>query len=179
MTEIPETVPDAVPERAPRASRGRMVATAVLALVVVAAAVVLALFTSRASALDSVDSARRDALAAAQEGAANFTTYDYRHLDADFGRVRQTATGEFRTEFDKQAKVLEQLIKQGKAVAKGKVLDAAVVSATAHDATVLVALDDTITNTSAPKGVVRHYRLQIDMSLVGGRWLVSGVQYVA
>lgn len=161
--------------------RGRLpvVLSALLAAVVVAAAVVLALFWVKASNLDAADRTRADALSAAEQGAVNFTTYDYRHLDQDYDRVRETATGEFRKEFDQQSQVLSQVIKQSKAVAKGKVLASAVLASSSHDATVLVALDDTVTNTSVPQGVVRHYRLRVDMTRVKGRWLVSGVENVA
>jgi Mce-associated membrane protein len=157
----------------------RTTVSAVLAVVVIAAAVVFAVFLSKASSRDSVTSQRESALASARQAAVNFTSYDYRHLDADYKRVRDGATGAFKADFDKQSKVLAQVIQQSKAVATGQVVDAAIVSAGSSDATVLVAVDDTITNTQAPKGVVKHYRLRIDLKKIGGQWLVANVQPVA
>lgn len=169
--------PPAGPRRRPSVSR--TVVSSVLAVVVVAAAIVLAFYANKASGRDATTDHRATALAAARQAAVNFTSYDYRHLDADYKRVRDGATGSFRDDFDKQSKVLAQLIKQSKAVAKGQAVDAAVVSATASDATVLVAVDDTITNSQAPKGVVKHYRLRIDLKRIDGQWRVADVQPVA
>lgn len=157
----------------------RTTVSAVLAVVVVAAAVIFAVFLSKASSRDAASSQRESALAFARQAAVNFTTYDYRHLDTDYKRVRDEATGAFKDDFDKQSKVLAQVIQQSKAVAQGQVVDAGVVSAGSSDATVLVAVDDTITNTQAPKGVVKHYRLRLDLKKIGGQWLVANVQPVA
>lgn len=157
----------------------RTVVSVVLAIVVIALGVVFAFFAHAAAQRDDAGDQRGSALAAARQAAVNFTSYDYRHLDQDYQRVRDEATGAFRTDFDKQSKVLAQLIQQSKAVAKGQVVDAALVTAGSGAATVLVAVDDTITNTQAPKGVVKHYRLRIDLKKVGGSWRVADVQPVA
>jgi len=182
VDDVPGQPADEADSDVAAARRGRVSRTlvsAVLAVVVVAAAVVFAVFAAKASGRDAAADHRASALAAARQAAVNFTSYDYRHLDTDYKRVRDGSTGAFKADFDKQSKVLAQVIQQSKAVAQGQAVDAAVVAATASDATVLVAVDDTITNTQAPKGVVKHYRLRIDLKNVDGRWLVANVQPVA
>ena len=171
--------PVATRQRAVGRSRRRTIVSAVLAAVVVAAAAVFALYLQKASDLHAATQQRESALSAARQTAVNFTSYDYRHLDADYKLVRDAATGSFKADFDQQSKVLAQLIKKSKAVAKGQVVDAAVVTSSSNNASVLVAVDDTITNSNAPKGVVKHYRLQIDLTKVGGQWRVANVKPVA
>lgn len=173
------TAPPARHAGRPRAPRRRAVLTAVLAAVLVAAAAVLAIYSQRQSTLSATAALRGSALAAARQEAVNFTSYDYRHLSADFAQVTRNATGSFRKEFQTESGSLAQLIGQSHAVAVGHALDAALVSCTSTRATAIVALDDSVTNTAAPKGVVRHYRLQIVLNRVKGRWLVSNVQPVA
>lgn len=186
MSTLSEFDPEAEPgaqagaDAAPgRRSRRVLVLCGALAVVIVAAAVLLGVYASRLSARSSVSDAQGAALAAARTAAVDLTTYDYRHLDRDFQRVRAVSTKGFAAEFDKEAAALQQLIGQTKAVAAGRVVDGAVVDGTTSSATVLVAVDDTVTNTQAPKGVVRHYRMQLTMSHQHGSWLVSGVQSVA
>jgi Mce-associated membrane protein len=45
-------------------------------------------------------------------------------------------------------------------------------------AQVLVVADATITNTAAPDGQLRHYRIKLDMVRVGDAWLTAGLQAV-
>ena len=66
-----------------------------------------------------------------------------------------------------------------KAVSKGKVLSAGLVSSDADSARVLLVVDADVTNTSATTAVPRHYRIQVDLSRSGDRWLANQLQFVA
>lgn len=168
-------------QRAPGGTPGhrRPALLAALAAVLVVAAAVLAYFAHRESQLAASSALRASALAAARQEAVNFTTYDYRHLSQDFARVSAAATGSFRKEFQTESGSLAQLIGQSKAVATGRVLDAGLVSISSTGATAVVALDDRVTNSVAPNGVVRNYRLKIVLARSHGRWLVANLQPVA
>jgi Mce-associated membrane protein len=121
---------------------------------------------------------RQAVLAAARQEAVNFTTLDYRTLDRDLARVADGATGDFRTQFLGQGDQLRSLLTANRAVSTGQVLQAGLVSDTAGTAEVLLAVDSRVTNTATPAGAVRHYRIQLDLQLVSGRWRTSQLRFV-
>ncbi|MFF8406032.1 hypothetical protein ACF06P_30925 [Streptomyces sp. NPDC015684] len=121
---------------------------------------------------------RQDILAAARQSALNFTSLDYRHYDRDSGNVLKGATGEFKKEFAAQTAQLTKLVAQNKSVSQGQVLEAGIVRSDTRSARVLVVADSKVTNTGAPEGQARTYRLQLDLARVAGRWLTSDVTFV-
>jgi Mce-associated membrane protein len=126
----------------------------------------------------AVDEHRKVVLAAARQEAVNFTTLDYRTIQADLDRVSAGATGDFRTQFLAQTPQLKSLLTENKATSDGQVLQAGLVSDNGSRARALLAVDARVTNSSAPSGAVRHYRLQLDLQLVGGQWRTSQLQFV-
>jgi Mce-associated membrane protein len=120
----------------------------------------------------------QDILSAARQEALNFTSVDYRDFDRDSHNVLSGATGDFKTQFAAQAEQLSSLVAANKSVSQGQVLDAGIVRADGDFARVLVVADSKVTNTAAPAGQIRNYRLQLDLVLTGGRWLTSDVEFV-
>lgn len=161
---------------------GRTLVLGALALLTVAALVATALLLPKVSAASARDDRRAAILHAARQQAVDFTTLDYRHLDRDLGRVLRGSTGDFRKQFRAGTKDLTDLVTKNRAVAKGAVLEAGLVSSDADSARVLVVADSTVTNTASPKPEKRHYRIQMDLvrdpSVQGGRWLVSDLTFV-
>jgi Mce-associated membrane protein len=121
---------------------------------------------------------RQDVLAAARQSALNFTSLDYRHYDRDSRNVLKGATGDFKKQFAAQTAQLTKLVAQNKSVSEGQVLEAGIVRSDARSARVLVVADSKVTNTAAPEGQARTYRLQLDLVRAGGRWLTSDVTFV-
>jgi Mce-associated membrane protein len=121
---------------------------------------------------------RQDVLAAARQSALNFTSLDYRHYGRDSADVLKGATGEFKKEFAAQTAQLTKLVAQNKSVSEGQVLEAGIVRSDDRSARVLVVADSKVSNTAAPEGQARTYRLQLDLVRVGGRWLTSDVAFV-
>ncbi|WP_326669041.1 hypothetical protein [Streptomyces canus] len=121
---------------------------------------------------------RQDLLAAARQSALNFTSLDYRHYDRDSANVLESATGDFKKQFAAQTGELTQLVAQNKSVSEGQVLEAGIVRFDENSARVLVVADSKVTNTAAPKGEARTYRLQLDLVHRDGRWLTSDVEFV-
>lgn len=117
-------------------------------------------------------------LTAARQSALNFTSLDYRHYDRDSKNVLDGATGEFKKQFEAQMKQLTKLVADNKSVSKGQVLEAGIVKSADSSARVLVVADSRVTNTAAPKGQARNYRLQLDLKHEGGKWLTSKVEFV-
>jgi Mce-associated membrane protein len=59
------------------------------------------------------------------------------------------------------------------------VLEAALVPGADRDsASALVVVDATVTNVSAPKGQLRHYRIRVDLVKVSDAWRVTTLKFV-
>lgn len=162
----------------PRRPSGRLVALLALALAAVSCLVLVALTVPRLSDASEREDRRAEILQAARQRAVNFTTLDYRRLDRDLGRVLDGATGKFRTQFEEGTTDLRSLVTENQAVSSGEVLEAGIVSDDEDSARVLVVADSTVTNAADPQPQKRHYRLQLDLVLRGGQWLVSDLQFV-
>ncbi|MGN6302317.1 MAG: hypothetical protein ACTHN8_14645 [Angustibacter sp.] len=158
--------------------RLRLALAGVLALLVVAGLVAGGLLGRRVLAERRSAAAGEDAVAAASQLAVNFTTLDYRTFDRDAQRVVDDATGTFKKEFTGQTDELKKLVTSNKAVSKGKVLKAGLVSHDADSARVLLVVDADVTNTAAATPVARHYRMQVDLTRSGDQWLTDQLQFV-
>lgn len=159
-------------------ARTRTAVLGALAVLAVAAVALAATSLVRLSSASAREDRRAEVLHAARQQAVNFTTLDYRHLDRDLGRVLHGATGSFRKEFKAGTEDLTTLVTQNKAVSRGEVLEAGIVSSDADSARVLVVADSTVTNAAQTEPDKRHYRMQLDLVRQGGRWLVSDLQFV-
>jgi Mce-associated membrane protein len=152
-----------------------VVAALVMCLVAVLAACVLATVTTRAA--DADVRAGDSALAAAKASAATILSYDYRHLDADFGQAAALTTGSFRTDYQATtAKAVRQLATQTQAVVVAKVVAGGVVSSTTDRATVLLFVNQTTTSNRLSAAKTDLNRVQMTLTRSGSRWLVSGLK---
>ena len=124
--------------------------------------------------------ASAEALAAARQTCVNFVSISASTVDADLKRISDGATGEFKDEFTQDTAQVKAAVVQNKVDSHGTVLRAGIVSADKHSAVVLVAVDATVKNTSAPDGRLSHYRIQVNMArdAASGRWLVAQLQFV-
>ena len=119
---------------------------------------------------------RDQALAAGRQIAIDFVAYDYRHIDADFTKVVGESVGQLSKDFASQSAGVRELIVQAKAISTATVAGIGYVNGTGSTARVVVALNRTIVNTSAPKGQANAVDLQIDLVKRAGRWLASAVK---
>ncbi|MET9905582.1 hypothetical protein ABZZ74_02015 [Streptomyces sp. NPDC006476] len=163
--------------RRPHGMNGRALTVGLVAATVLTAVAALWLGL-RLHDRQATEQRRQDILAAARQSALNFTSLDYRHYGRDSANVLKGATGDFKKQFAAQTGRLTQLVAQNKSVSEGRVLDAGIVRSDARSARVLVVADSKVTNTAAPEGQARTYRLQLDLVHRGGRWLTSDVEFV-
>jgi Mce-associated membrane protein len=158
--------------RLPRPGVRRVLAgVAVAALLGVTVAAVLVAWAAQRQ-----DARRTSATAAARSYALDFSTYDYRHLDADFAKVQSHLTGSFKADYASTSGSLKQLITQYRGVSTARVVGAAPSHVGAEHATVLLFLDQTVTNTAAPDPRLDRNRLTLSLLRAGDRWLVSDLQ---
>ncbi|MEV0622486.1 hypothetical protein AB0I81_54855 [Nonomuraea sp. NPDC050404] len=119
---------------------------------------------------------RQAALLAAGTHAKNLVALDYRSVDADLRRILETSTGPARAEYEAGAAKLRSTTVGSKVVQHGVLRATGLVSMTESTAKVLVVADGEIRwdgSKSPPQE--RFYRWQMDLSKVGGLWLVSKV----
>ena len=174
-TEIETTTPDEAPAR-----RGLTAALAAVVAALVLASLVLGLVLGRhLSARRDADSARGDALASARQAILNLDALSADTISKDLARVVAGSTGAFRDSFTKSQKDLTAIVKERKTVSTGNVLSAGVVRSDSDTATVLIAVDRSIRDTSTPKAVVAHDRWRLSMELHSGRWLLADLQPVS
>lgn len=140
------------------------------------AAAMTAVAATQVSDREEASSLRQQALSAGRQIAVDFAAYDYRHLDADLKRVSSESTGTFKKQFISSFTGLQDVFAKAQAVATAEVASAGVVDAGPRRATVVVAIDRTITNTSVPKGQKDSLAVQLTLVHTDGRWLASDLK---
>jgi Mce-associated membrane protein len=124
---------------------------------------------------NDIAAASRAALAAAQSYAVVLTSIDANNVDQNFTQVLDGSTGEFKDVYSQSASQLRQVLIENKAMSRGIVVDSAIKSATKTKVTVLLFVDQSVTNTVNPQPRIDRSRVVITMELVDNRWLASKV----
>ena len=160
-------------------ARGRWLvgglAVALAGLLVAIALVVL----SRDSGDDDLSAAQREVARAARAEAVAFLTVDHDDMDPLIDAVLAGATGDFAEQYAAQRDTLTREAIRTEATSTGEVVALGVGDVDDDSATVLVAANSTVTNTSTgPDPQVRYYRLRLDLVREDGRWLTSAVRFV-
>lgn len=167
----------------PRKAR-RMVLTAVLCVLLVAALVAAAVLGWQYRQGQRAEQARGEAAAAAQKAAPVVLSYDYRHLDRDFSRARALLTGHFREQYGKTTKAVvaptatkyHGVVKATVAApADGGAPAVSVVSATPDRAVVLLFVNQVTRSTQVPQPRLDLNRVRMTLTRTSDGWKVSGV----
>lgn len=148
---------------------------AVLFVGLLAASAVLAVQVRDARAQTA---ARDAALQAARQEAVNFVSLDYRQIKADVARVVAGATGDFRKQYQSGTAQIVDVVTKNQVVSTGTVLDAGVVASDSNSATVILAVDSSVANSSSKTPQLRHYRIQMTMSRNRDTWLTAQLSFV-
>lgn len=148
--------------------------TVILGAIVVALVAALVFVLLRSGGDGS--SARQEALEAATTAAVDLTTYDHTRLDRDFAWVDDAATDSFAKEYAAANEPLRGIITKLKADAVGTVLEASATEKSDDRVTVLLFVDQTITNGTDSKTRTERNRVVMSMVERGGKWLVDDVE---
>jgi Mce-associated membrane protein len=151
----------------------------VAALLIVAAITLAFVWRHNETSRSSLDDARAAAVSAARQEIINLDSISAATIDADLTRTVAGATGSFKDLFTKSQADLKQLVLQRKTVSTATIRSAGVVRADTDTATVLVAVDRTLKDSTSKDGVIQHDRWKLDLELHGGRWLVANLVPVA
>ncbi|MCT7660687.1 mammalian cell entry protein [Mycobacterium deserti] len=117
-------------------------------------------------------------LQVARQTALNLTTIDHTRVDSDVQRILDSTTGKFHDEFRDGSPPFIEMVKQAQSTTQGTVTEAAIESADAGGAQVIVTLS---VKTSTPKALEqepRTWRMRIVVDKTSGSDKASEVQFV-
>jgi len=170
--EMVETVEDDVKT----AAKGARTLVIVLVVALVAALVALALVATDAKRQRDEADAGEAAQKAARAAVVAMTTYDYATIDDDFAWVDDAGTAKFRKQYAEVSAPITKLVVELKAHAKGTVVDSAVRVEDGEHATVLLFVDQTLTNPGQKQPGLDQPRITMKMVKEDGDWLVDEVE---
>ncbi|MGV0745899.1 hypothetical protein [Mycolicibacterium sp. XJ870] len=116
--------------------------------------------------------------AAARQSVVTLMSLDFNHAQDDVKRILDNSTGEFRADFEGQAEDFVKLAQDAKVVTEATANAAAVDTMTDNTATVLVAVNTSVTNTSGAKQEPRPWRVAVDLVREGDQIKLSKVEFV-
>lgn len=169
---------DATPWMSPALSWAVTGVAALVALVALAV-VVAQLFVLRPAVAEvEEETATRGAVVrAAERFTVEVNNYDASDVDTLKKRVSPLLTTRFRTDFEKSIDDLIVQIQQAELTSEGEVLKSAVASVDTDSATVLVVADAATESVFDRRA--RHFRWEVELDKVDGRWLVDNFTPVA
>jgi hypothetical protein len=153
-----------------------LIALAVVAALLAGATIWLSLLVHGQHARNSN---RDSAVERARQIITHYSTYDYTNIDAEFANLETEFTGPIRGQIHTQLASIVSLIKSGKGTAKGQVADAAVAFEHGGKVSVLLAVDEAVTNTVLTKGVLRRFQFNVVMQRVHGHWYGTTLDLVS
>ncbi|MFL6159864.1 MAG: hypothetical protein ACJ72D_27565 [Marmoricola sp.] len=128
-----------------------------------------------------------DITGAARKATLAFLDVDYRDMDPRVKKVLDLSTGTFKKQYQSTSVNLTAAARQGRAVSSGSIKYIGISDQDADSAVVFVAADSTVTNLAMQKAKAkgqkvddkRYYRFQLNLTKVGGRWLLNDLQFVS
>lgn len=126
------------------------------------------------------DDLRHELVEVAKKVAANLTTIDYQHADADVQRILDSSTGAFYDDFKTRSGAFSDVVKKVKSTSVGTVTAAGLIpdSVNGREGQVLVAVAVRTTNDVAPEEQPRHWRMRLTVTKSGPEAKVSAVDFV-
>jgi Mce-associated membrane protein len=165
-------------ELSPRLRRGIAGSLAVVTLVALVAIVleVVVLRPDYAEA-QADQQARADVVRAAERFTVQVNNYGGSSIDGYESSITPMLSPKFKGEFDKAMQNIVASVKQAKMSSKGQVLTSAVGSVDPDSAQVLVVADANVKTVFDTRA--RHFRWEVSLVKLDGRWLVDNFTPVA
>jgi hypothetical protein len=117
------------------------------------------------------------ALEGARSGVVDLTSFDYLTLDDNVRQIKAVTTGDLQKESVDKLNQSRKSITDSQAVFSTKVLEggAGVTKATSTAATVVMVIETTQKTKASTQAQVTRFRIEVQMSKINGRWLLSGI----
>jgi Mce-associated membrane protein len=149
------------------------VAALVLVAALVAAVVLLAMVKT-----DGVDAQREGFVQTAKQGVLNLTTIHYATAPQDVQHLLDGASGAFAQDFGGRKDSYIQVVQKAQVNSDGTINSAGLEKVDGNNGIVLVASTAKVSNSSAPGGEARSYRLRVTVTDTNGQMTVSNVEFV-
>lgn len=117
-------------------------------------------------------------LQAARQAALNLTTISYTEAGADVARILDSATGQFRDDFQQRSQPFIEVVNKAQSRSVGTIIDAGVQSEQDNQAQVLVAVNVDTSLAGVPEPQPRAWRMRMTVQRVGSGAKVSNVEFV-
>lgn len=123
---------------------------------------------------------RRDIVARTTDFAIAYNTYQGSAVVDYQNRLKGLLSTSYDSEFIKVTDVYFKTLSQKKQVSSGaKVLKVAVSNVGSTTATVLLAVDSSVTNVDVKAAVARHFRWKVSLVKQNGEWRIDGFEPIA
>ncbi|GBE67640.1 hypothetical protein MFM001_41020 [Mycobacterium sp. MFM001] len=120
------------------------------------------------------DTAARQAVQAASDGAVAVVSYSYENLDRDFAKAKSHLTGEFLAYYNKfSEQYLAPTAREGKLTATAKVVRAAVSELHPDSAVILVFLNQDTASKEKPQPLTTASSVLVTLTKVNRSWLIA------
>ncbi|MEZ0366860.1 Mce protein [Mycobacterium sp. pUA109] len=113
-----------------------------------------------------------------RQGAADLTTVDYAHVDADVQRILAATTGTFHDNFAKRSQIYIAAVKDAQSKSVGTVSAAGLESRSGDEAQVVVAVTVTTSSAALPEQPPQAWRMRLTVQKVGDATKVAKVEFV-
>ncbi|MEI6700035.1 MAG: hypothetical protein WCK99_13640, partial [Mycobacteriaceae bacterium] len=176
-----EDSPEDSPEEALRSRRPlwlRAAAVAGGALLTAGMLALTGLMLSKHSRVAAHRAHDRELVEAASNAVVALLSIDHGRADADVKRVLDLSIGAFHDDFASRASDFVKTAQDSNAVTKGSVTAAALDSAGADTAVVLLAATSEVTNSNGARADPRPWRMSVTMSRDEDKWKMSNVEFV-
>ena len=150
---------------------------AVLLLAAIAFAVIAGVSWLGAPRASGYAQSRDQALRAGEQAVLNFNTLDYRTVASGLRLWEQSSTGALHAQVVAGSAAFEQQIRQARTVTTAKLLDAALTSLNARTATIIVAMQITVTPASGA-AATKQNRLEGELTRTPSGWKLSALSQV-
>ncbi|WP_054816569.1 h domain protein [Nocardia arizonensis] len=161
-----------------RGTRGR-IAAGVAGAIFLAAVIVMGVCGWRYMRIDAAETARTEAVAAADHTVSAMFTYDYGTVDSELPKAADNLSPSFREDY---LELITQAIapgaKEKQLTVKATTQAGGVVEAERDHAVVLLFLNQVTTSKDSPQGTTTGSRVRVTLNKSGDRWLVDSVNPV-
>jgi Mce-associated membrane protein len=181
-TDVPVETDDGATEAAAPESTTRRRLLAQLSWIVPALAVVLLVVAGVLGGLlyrqHHRQAAEDAAVTAARQVLINAYSIDYHSVDTDYQRFISGTSGDLRSQLTSGKSKFISTVKSTQTQETAQIVDAGLVRFDGDTATVTIALNSPLTNTTVKQATTRSYRTEVDVQHIHGKWLATAIRQV-
>lgn len=119
------------------------------------------------------------AVTAAKQVLINAYSIDYHSVDTDYQRFVSGTSGDLHSQLTNGKSKFISTVKSTHTQETAQIVDAGLVRFDGDTATVTIALNSPLKNTSVKQATTRSYRTEVDVQRIHGKWLATAIRQVS